>query len=423
MPQVGQDILTAKIIEWRKKENERVEKGEVVLVVESDKAAFEVEAEESGVLLKILYQEGDEVEVFKPLAYVGQPGEESQAAGATEAPDEPVSEVKRAERQPEQAAAAREGEPRVERVFASPSARRVARELGVSLNQVRGSGPNNRITKEDVLAAASSRGLARAGIAEGEQGVSSEDLTVPFDKTRKRIAEKLTLSKQTIPHFYLSVDVDMSAALEWRAVENRKRGAKITITDMIIKACAVALAQFERMNAHGDREKIVLKKRIHIGVATSVERELLVPVIPDADKKSLLEISEISKKNAEGAKRGIVNPRPVGTFTVTTLGMHSIKEYLPIINPPECGILAVGTVEKRVVPLDEAVVVRDMMTLTLACDHRAVDGVYAARFLNQIKAYLEKGMSGQSVMSLRTPGDGENPLCVSASLRFKFFFL
>lgn len=391
MPQVGQDIPTATIVEWLKEENAPVEKGEVILIVESDKAAFEVEAEETGVLSKILYGQGEEVEIFKPVAYIGQPGEVFEEKIGGQADGEVATQASFLQRKKDRPKATSGAETHL---FASPSARRIAREVGVDLRHVQGSGPHNRITKRDVLAAASSLSPPdRAAEAPQAQPTLSGDTVIVFDKMRKRIADRLTLSKQTIPHFYLTVDVDMSEALEWRAKVNEKQTTGITITDMIIKACALALATFERMNAHVGKEKIVLKQNVNIGIAISVNDGLLVPVIPDADKKSLIEIAEISKKNAAAARRGFVSPHSVGTFTITTLGMYSISQFLPIINPPECAILAVGAIEQRVVPVDGAIAVRNLMSVTLAADHRAVDGVCTAQFLNQIKEYLETSFS------------------------------
>ncbi len=383
MPQVGQNIPSARIIQWCKKEGQEVKKGELVLVVESDKASFEVEADESGILLKVLHQEGEEVEILKPLAYIGQPGETVKVEEAA-AKEEPSSE-----RPKTRAAPTPEITEKHIRILASPSARRLAKERGIDLAQVKGSGPGGRITKRDVLTAAAPSTSVAQVVAPEVKGILPEDKVVPFSKMRKRIAERLTLSKQTIPHFYLFVEVDMSDALEWRKAAAEKHGTKITITDMVIKACAVALKEFDRMNAYVEHNRIVIKRGVNVGVAIALDDGLLVAVIPDADKKSVSEISGFSKKNVEAARRGAIISGAVGTFTVSSLGPYGVRGFLPVINPPECGILAVGTIEKRVVPLEDGPGVRDMMTIALAVDHRAVDGTYAAEFLNRIKHYLE----------------------------------
>jgi len=376
MPQVGQDIPSARIIEWRKAEGDPVEAGDVVLVVESDKATFEVEAEESGVLLKVLHAEDEDVAIFTPLAYVGQPGEEfdEAAAGPGETAVGPAETPVREAAEPPAAL-----KPPAKRgIVASPSARRVAREQGVDLASVRGSGPGGRIIKRDVLAAP----------AAGPQ-VGARDTVLPFGKMRQRIADRLTKSQRTVPTFVLYVDADMTDTMAWRRAGNEREGARITVTDLIIKASADALAEFERMNAHVYADCMVIRDKVNVGVAVAVEDGLLVPVIPRADAKSLREISALSRKNAEAAARGAIVSDAVGTFTVSSLGMHAVSRFEPIINPPECAILGVGSIEQRVVACDGAIRLRDMMTLTLVCDHRAVDGTYAAAFLNRIKANLE----------------------------------
>jgi pyruvate dehydrogenase E2 component (dihydrolipoamide acetyltransferase) len=388
MPQVGHNIPSARIIQWRKKEGQAVEKGETVLVVESDKASFEVEAEASGVLLKVLYQEDEEVEILKPLGYIGAPGEtiDVEETTAQEQPTEPL-QVRPAPT-PEIQPASRPGGEMPARILASPSARRVAQEKGIDLAQVKGTGPGGRITKSDVLAATAT--IPAAQVTDSlAANISPEDKVVPFSKMRKRIAESLSLSKKTIPHSYLFVDVDMSEALAWRKVTNEKEGIKITITDMVIKAAAAALKEFVKMNAYVEQDRMVIKKAVNIGVAIALDEGVLVGVIANADEKSIGEISQVSKRNAEAARRGSISASAPATFTVSSLGPYGVQGFLPIINPPECGILAVGTIEKRAVPLEEATAVRDVMTVALASDHRAVDGTYAAQFLNRIKNYLE----------------------------------
>lgn len=381
MPQVGQDIKTAKIIEWLKRENDSVNKGDIVAVVESEKAAFDVEAYESGVLLKILYEEGQEVEVLTPIAYIGQPGEEIEKA-----PVSGKAEARLQDGEPVGAAAFAQATESKPGVAASPSARKLARERGINLKAVTGTGPGGRITKKDVLAAVSAQRRDQTAVAE-------EDTVVPFSPMRARIAQRLTHSKQNIPHFYISVDVDMSQALAWKDHYQERSGAKVTITDMITKATATALSEFRTLNAHVEADKIILKGTINIGVAVAVKKGLIVPVIPATDKKSVAKIGTISRENAEAAKLGRLKPQSPGTFTITNLGMHAVNTFVPIINPPECAILAIGAIAKRAAVVGDTVAVREVMTATLACDHRAVDGTYAAQFLEKVKYCLENPSS------------------------------
>ena len=393
MPQVGQDIKTARIVDWLKKENQEVKKGDVIAVVESDKAAFDVEAYTSGVLLKILYPEGQEVEVLTPIAYIGQPGERIEDGQQTTEDRGQTAEVAISEsaiRNPQSAIG--------ERLAVSPSARRLAQEMGVNLQTVQGTGPGGRITKEDILAAARSGPVrayeetphrVTASDTRTIQIAPAEDTVVVFSPMRARIAERLTRSKQTIPHFYISMDVDMTEAVTWRQRFNKGRQTKVTVTDMIVKAAATALRQYPRMNAHVEQDKVVLKRTVNVGVAVSVDEGLIVPVIADADGKSLVEISSAARENAEEARAGRLKPQALGSFTVTNLGMFAVDTFVPVINPPEAAILAVGAVAKKPAIVGGQVVPRDVMTMVLACDHRAIDGAYAAQFLGAVQQQLE----------------------------------
>ncbi len=375
MPQVGQDITTATIIEWLKAEGDPVAAGEVVAVVESEKASFEVEADTDGVLLKCLFDAGEEGTVLEPIAWIGQPGERvgDPTDTAEPAPTREAAPV----------APAPVVKPPNERQAVSPVARRLAAEHGVDLSTLTGTGPGGRIVKADVLAATETAAATAAVDGPGET-----DTEVPFDRMRATIARRLTRASQTVPHFSIAVDVDMTDANRWRKTP-AAGPIKITVTDLIIHAAARALREYPRLNAIVDETKLTLKGRVNIGVATAVDHGLLVPVVPDAHVKSLAEIAAASRAAAEAARRGVLTSTDAGTFTVSSLGMYGVGRFTPIINAPECAILAAAAITPRVVPVGEAIGVREMMTLTLACDHRAIDGPYAAGFLNRIKTALE----------------------------------
>jgi pyruvate dehydrogenase E2 component (dihydrolipoamide acetyltransferase) len=375
MPQVGQDIETAVLLTWHKQVNDVIHRGDVIATVESDKASFDVEAFDAGVLLTQLYEEGQEVKVLTPIAYLGEAGETIPQAQALTRTDTSASV-------PNTLLASTPGDwPRHRvRVIASPSAKRLAKEKGVDLATLEGTGPQGRITKRDVLAALSA--------APGRRQ-DTGDQVIPFSPRRAKIAERLTHSKQTIPHFMLSADICMSAALTWRRRFNAAQGHRITVTDMIIKATALALKKHPRMNAHVEPDRVVLKRHIHIGVAVSMPDGLAVPVIADAERKSLIQISTESRHHTEAMRAGKLLDNTMGSFTISNLGMFGIDRFQPIINPPECAILALGTCSPRPAVVHGGLCIRDLMTATLACDHRAVDGAVAARFLEDLKQTLE----------------------------------
>jgi len=391
MPIVGQDYKTGTIIEWKKKEGEQVKKGDVVLIVESEKATFDVEADESGVVLKVLYAEGEEAEVLTPVAYVGQAGEQvpgAQVPGVQGPAKEATTEDQSA---PAPAAAPSSVEGRGGKIFSSPLARKVARTHGVDITRLSGTGPGGRILKQDVLAAASQGGgRALAAPAPAAPAPAGEDTVVPFSRMRGIIAERLSISKQTVPHFYLFADVDMETPMQLRESYNLRNNSRVTVTDIVVAAAARTLKEFPKLNAHVGANQVILKGRVNIGVATSVEDGLLVPVVADAQQKTVLAISEEIKTNAQRVRSGKQANAETGSFTISSLGMFKVSSFLPIINPPECAILGVGTVEPRVVAQGSYMGVRRMMTLSLSCDHRAGDGVLAAQFMEALEKNLSR---------------------------------
>jgi len=396
MPQVGQDIETAVISEWKVNEGDTICKGDVIATVESDKAVFEVEAFESGTILKLVVNAGEEGKVFEPIAYVGEPGEKVDAESAESTLQSKSQSQKKSAKDDSDT-----WKPPVSKVMASPSARRLAREHDIDLHTLTGSGPNGRIIKRDILEMAARRDAAfgpqpeavtpAPPIAEKPSVRSNgKDHIVPFSKIRQSVADRLSKSWRDIPHFYLSTDVDMTSALAWREAFNTTASIKISVNDLIIRACAAALQKYPNINAHVHHNQMIVKSDINIGVAVSVPDGLIVPVIPHADKLNLKEIASASKENAAAARRGVLKTNEPGTFTISNLGMYEISEFQPIINPPEAGILGIGSVTKKLVlNADGTFGPRKMLKLTLASDHRAVDGAYAAQFLNEIKYFLE----------------------------------
>lgn len=394
MPQVGENLTTGSIVEWLKSEGDTVSRGEIIVTVESEKAVFEVEAEADGVLAQILHAAGDEAEVLQPVGFIGQPGEaplsvsEGVDAAASVPPPSTTLEPLPSQAELAMGGALEPGSPSIAASRrSSPSARRHALELGVDLSRLQGSGPRGRTIRADVLAAASAPGLDLSSQARGDR---ADDRVEELTGLRRHIAARTTLSHETIPHFYLFSDVDMSAALARRELLNRESSIKVTVTDLIVQATARALRRFDRLNAHMQVDGIAIKHAINIGLATAVDGGMLIPVIVDADEKSLSQLAATRRDLVEAVRRGRISLGPASGFTITNLGMHGVARVQPLINPPECAVLGVGAIEERVVSRDGNMVVANQMNLCLGCDHRAVDGVYAAQFLTCLEDLLQR---------------------------------
>jgi pyruvate dehydrogenase E2 component (dihydrolipoamide acetyltransferase) len=377
MPQGGQDITEGIVVRWLKAEGERIVRGEVICEVETEKAVFEVEAPADGVLLKIIAPAGTRVPVFAAIGIIGAPGEEigPDLLGSAPAPPEDALDMAAIRRR----AAGRAG--RSADAPASGRARRLAAEKGLDLSAVDGSGPQGRITAKDVLLHVEKRKLSVAAL---------RGRTTPLSPMRRAIGRRMGQSKQTAPHFYATVSADVTAALELRDRINRDTGGAISITDLTLKATALALKDLPAMNCRLHADQILYLEDVNLGLAVMVDEGVMVPVLPRADRLSLDEIAKRSAEAAALARAGRQAAAEPACFTVSNLGMLGLDSFTAIINPPEAGILAVGRVEKRpVVRNDTEICIRSMLTLTLSVDHRVVDGALAAKFIARVKNYLE----------------------------------
>ena len=395
MPQVGQDIETGIIIEWRVRKDDPVEKGDIIIVVESEKAVFEIEADATGVILDILSGEGETVNVFATIGYIGKPGETIEET--VEAPEKQADSAVTESQETHDDRV--NTPPQAHRVSATPSARRVAGEQGIDLATVDGDGPNGRITKADVISAIVSQGgpSVKSGEPSYErhpivfsQDISPDDIVTELTGSNGIMAERMSYSKMTIPHFYLTADIDMANVVSERNNYNLQTEPRLAINDIILAVTARALASYPRMNSHFILGKFIERKRIMLGFAVARHDILTVPVIPDADKLTLKELSRISHDLIQG-NRPQHEKGEQGSFTLSNLSMYPITSVFPIINPPECAILGVGGIQKRPVFSKKynGVTIREMVTVTLACDHRVIDGEYAARFLKKLKKRFE----------------------------------
>jgi pyruvate dehydrogenase E2 component (dihydrolipoamide acetyltransferase) len=391
LPRLGQGMESGTIVRWLKSEGEPVEKGEPLFELDTDKVTQEVEAEADGVLLKIAVPEG-EVPVGQTVAFIGAEGEDVPEVAAPA----PVEQPKEAE--PVAQAQAPEPEaPPVEvasgngRIKASPLARRIARERGIELSAIRGTGPDGRIVAEDVERAeagaptAASNKLLQAPVSTGEVE------RIPLSNIRKTIARRLTKAWQ-IPVFQLQASADMTRvnALVARLRE-RDPEVRATVTDVLAKVCAQALMRHREVNAEFTEDAILLHPSANVGLAVAAPQGLVVPVIRSAERLSLTEIAGIRADIVGRARENKLRAEDLegGTFTISNLGMYSVESFTAVLNPPQAAIVAVGATEDRVVPVGGETVVRPMLTLTATFDHRAVDGAPAAAFLHTLKESLE----------------------------------
>jgi len=421
MPKFEMAQESGKVLRWLKQEGEAVTKGEAILEVETDKVAMEVEAPASGTLVGIRAGPDEVVPIGQPIAYILLPGEvwegapgASPAASPAGAPRAtPVAEriaqahgvdlsavpgtgpggrVTKADVEAFLAQRAAEG-----KVKAAPAARRLARELGVDLQQVKGTGPGGRIQSEDVRRAAEA---LRAGVSpEALEAPARLAIRrrVPLAGMRRIIAERMSRSVREAPQFTVSIDVEMGRAMaiveDLAAWAEREGGPRVTLTALLVKACAWALRRHPALNATLEGEEILEWEDVNIGVAVAVPEGLVVPVIPEADRRGVWEIARMLEEKVGRAREGRLRPEDVqgGTFTLSNLGMYGIDRFTAILNPPQAGILAVGRVAKRpVVGEGDEVVVRPVATLTLTADHRVIDGAQAAQFMDDLRWVLER---------------------------------
>ncbi len=420
MPRLSDTMEEGTILRWLKRDGEHVRRGEELVEIETDKAAMVYESDQEGAL-QILAQEGDTLAVGATIAQVGEAGAAEAPSAESAAPDDAAS---RREDAPTDAAVHESTAPRPPstytavhqsegRVKASPLARRIARQSGVDLHALAGSGPGGRIVKADVEAAeraptgtpASEAPAAPASLLERVASARGDTTVVELTRTQQTIARRMAESKATIPDFALQAEIDMERCVTLRAELKRLSPEEApTYNDMVVKACALALHEHPRANGSYRDGKLQLHSRVNVGVAVAADSDdpmggaLVVPTVFDAALKSLGEIARETRALAERVRAGTITPPELGggTFTVSNLGMYGIRSFSAIVNPPQAAILSVGSLAPRAVVLAGGVdgggeiVARHTMAVTLVCDHRILYGADAARFLARIRELLEK---------------------------------
>jgi len=394
MPALSPTMTEGNLVKWLKQEGDKVSPGDVLAEIETDKATMEVESIDDGILKKIMVPGGTQgVKVNQRIALLMEEGDTPELIQAmldkkdditppTEQP-QPVATATKVEPAPYQPHAGN-------KIFASPLARRIAADRGIDLSGISGSGPHGRIVKADLENVATrGRGLSR---------ITPLTKTTPHSSIRKVIAKRLLESKQQVPHFYVSMDCNLDALLAARQQMNQyaedKSGKplyKISVNDMIIKAVAMALQRFPHANASWQENEMVLYNNVDISVAVAIDDGLITPIVSNADGKDLVTISNEMKGLIAKAKAGQLKPEEFqgGGFTISNLGMYGVKQFNAIVNPPQACILAVGSAEDTPVVQNGQIISAKVMTLTLSCDHRVVDGALAAQLLGTIKQMLE----------------------------------
>lgn len=419
MPALSPTMTEGKLATWQVKEGDSVSSGDVLAEIETDKATMEVEAIDEGVIGKILIAAGtDNVAVNTPIAILLEEGEDASDidASATNAPapatekTEPATGTSPKAEKPENAPSAPQSRSSG-RVFASPLARRIATDSNIDISAISGTGPHGRIVKSDVEQFIASGGTASKSSATQSQPSpaatapavtastpphAGEHIEIPLTGMRKTIAKRLTEAKQTIPHFYLTIECELDNLMGMRKeLNSRSDEYKISVNDFIIRASALSLKKLPTANAIWGGDKILQYKDIDISVAVAVDGGLITPVVKGADGKGLAGISNEMKELAGKAKAGKLMPEEYqgGCFSISNLGMFGIKEFSAVINPPQSAILAVGAGQPRPVIKDGAVSIATVMSVTLSCDHRVIDGAMGAELLQYFKGYIEEPLT------------------------------
>ncbi|KAK1236128.1 hypothetical protein PQX77_000633 [Marasmius sp. AFHP31] len=424
MPAMSPTMTEGGIAAWKKKEGETFTAGDVLLEIETDKATIDVEAQDDGVMAKIIVPDGTKgVKIGQPIAIVGEEGDDisgaadmaskasSESSSESSKPKEEKSEDSKPKSEPE--APKSESTPKNpedskpdlpigDRIFASPIAKKIALERGIPLSKVKGTGPQGRILREDVEKFQPGAAADASPSSQPAAAPSADYVDTPISNMRKTIGSRLTQSKQELPHYYVTVDVNMEKVTKLREVFNKSLaeknpGAKLSVNDFIVKAVSCALADVPEANSAWLGEVIRTYKKADISVAVATPTGLITPIVKDAGSKGLATISAETKALAKKARDGKLSPSEYqgGTFTISNLGMYGVSDFTAIINPPQSCILAVGSTEPKIVPAnnERGFEFVQTMKVTLSSDHRTVDGAVAARWLQAFKGYMENPLT------------------------------
>lgn len=405
LPAILANMTEGTLSRWLKAEGDMLEAGEAFAEVETDKAVVEISSDSGGRLARILHEAGKVLPVDTPIGVLALASDDDAAIAAAIAPNAEAQHKQEPARSTgiEAAPVVALPEPghaaQPDRLFASPLARRLARENGIDLTLLAGSGPKGRIMRDDVTAyldtATSARPARPAPVAHTTPSFTTDAPhdSIPHSQMRRTIARRLTESKQSVPHFYLSADCRMDELIALRREINSSRpdDARISINDLVVKAAAAAQAALPACNVSWTEDALLQWRRVDISVAVATEGGLITPIVTEADRKSLSVVSAEIADLARSARAGTLRPEQYqgGSFTISNLGMYGVRDFAAILNPPQAAILAVGAIEPRMVVRDRQSSIADMMTCTLSLDHRAIDGALGAQWLSQFKNLIE----------------------------------
>ncbi|MSP64261.1 MAG: 2-oxo acid dehydrogenase subunit E2 [Ignavibacteria bacterium] len=382
MPKLSDTMEEGIILKWKKNEGDTIKQGEIIAEIQSDKADMELEAYESGVILKLFAKEKEAVKIGAPLVIIGKAGEDFSNLLKTETKKVENKKSASSEISKTTKTTVSKISTSDKRIKASPLAKRIAIEKGVELNYLVGTGPLGRIVKQDV---------ENYSLVSNVKFSDEEVNRIPISLMRKTIARRLSASKVIAPHFYVTIEIKMDKVAEMREKINSEKNVKISYNDFIVKAVSIAIQKHPEVNSSWNHDSIVYHKKIDIGVAVSTDEGLTTPVVRNSNNKSLQEISSEIKQLAIKSKERKLKPEEFqgSTFTISNLGMFDVENFTAIINPPESAILAVGTVVEKPIISANKIVIGKVMKVTLSCDHRVIDGAMAGRFLQTLKQILE----------------------------------
>lgn len=396
MPKMGDGMEEGTLLEWLKKEGDQVKSGDVIGTIQTDKATLELEAPGKGTLAGILLEPGKTVPVGQPIAAILKAGEELPAGwGSGEAKVAPKAEEAVAESKPSAASKSAEAPATTApsgRVKASPLAKRIAAEAGVDLTSISGTGPNGRIVEKDVRSAIEQQGTKVSAPTFTQTAPSAEDQQIKLNHLRGIIADRTQHSKQTVPHFYVTLEIDLERIMDIREMFKAEEGGKISVNDFVIRACTLALQQMPVVNSTFKGDHLLQFGNVNIGVAAAIEDGLMVPVIHGAQHLTLRQIGEESKRLVSKAREGKLMPNEMtgSTFSISNMGMLNVDNFTAIINEPSAAIVAISSAQRKVIVNEDGdLEVRWRMNITGSFDHRVVDGAVGAQFMNVVRDYLE----------------------------------